>query len=151
MDLYVANDVGRNNLFRNDEGLFEDVASGANVEDAGQSMGVTWGDYDRDGWPDLYVSNMYSAAGNRVMHQRQFKPGIPQDLKDKYLHLARGNTLLRNECDSGDPHFRDVSLPAGVTMGRWAWSSNFVDLNNDGWEDLVVTNGYVTTDDTGDL
>ena len=39
----------------------------------------------------------------------------------------------------------------GVRMGRWSWSSNFVDLNNDGWEDLVIANGYITGDDTGDL
>jgi hypothetical protein len=44
-----------------------------------------------------------------------------------------------------------VSENAGVTMGRWAWSSNFVDLNNDGWDDLVVANGFITGDDTDDL
>jgi hypothetical protein len=36
-------------------------------------------------------------------------------------------------------------------MGRWAWGSRFVDLNNDGWEDLVVANGFISTEDTGDL
>lgn len=37
-------------------------------------------------------------------------------------------------------------------MGRWAWSSNFADINNDGWDDLIVANGLVTSpDDTGDL
>jgi hypothetical protein len=36
-------------------------------------------------------------------------------------------------------------------MGRWAWGSRFVDLNNDGWEDLVVANGYITQPDPGDL
>jgi hypothetical protein len=44
-----------------------------------------------------------------------------------------------------------VSVAAGVTMGRWAWGSNFVDLNNDGLEDIYVANGFITTDDTGDL
>jgi hypothetical protein len=32
----------------------------------------------------------------------------------------------------------------GVTLGRWAWGSTFVDMNNDGWEDLYVTNGFLT-------
>ncbi|MBT5925378.1 MAG: hypothetical protein HOH33_02035, partial [Verrucomicrobia bacterium] len=46
----------------------------------------------------------------------------------------------------------DVSEEANVTLGRWAWCSSFVDINNDGWEDILVANGMVTgTDDTGDL
>jgi hypothetical protein len=36
-------------------------------------------------------------------------------------------------------------------MARWAWGAQFVDLNNDGWEDLCVANGFITTEDTGDL
>jgi hypothetical protein len=36
-------------------------------------------------------------------------------------------------------------------MGRWAWASLFVDLNNDGWQDVYVTNGFMTAPDTGDL
>jgi hypothetical protein len=39
----------------------------------------------------------------------------------------------------------------GVTLGRWAWGSLFVDLNNDGWEDIYVTNGFITADDNNDL
>jgi hypothetical protein len=55
---------------------------------------------------------------------------------------------LRN---TGHGTFDDVSVDAGVTMGRWSWSSNFVDINNDSFEDLVVANGFITTEDTGDL
>ena len=40
---------------------------------------------------------------------------------------------------------------AGLTMGRWAWGSNFIDLNNDGWEDIYVANGFMSAPDTGDL
>jgi hypothetical protein len=39
----------------------------------------------------------------------------------------------------------------GVAMGRWAWGSRFADFNNDGWEDIVVANGFITTADTTDL
>jgi hypothetical protein len=43
-------------------------------------------------------------------------------------------------------------LEAAVNRGRWAWGSGFVDINNDGWEDIVVANGYVTTTEaSGDL
>ena len=38
-------------------------------------------------------------------------------------------------------------MDTGVVMGRWAWGSRFVDINNDGWEDLVVTNGFITQAD----
>ena len=69
-------------------------------------------------------------------------------MKQRYQRFARGNTLLRNQ---GNGTFDDRSEPAGIEMGRWAWGSHFVDLNNDGWEDLIVANGFITTDDTGDL
>jgi enediyne biosynthesis protein E4 len=51
----------------------------------------------------------------------------------------------------GDGTFEDVSLEANVTYGRWAWGSLFFDVNNNGWEDLYVVNGFITTEDTGDL
>jgi len=147
-DLYVGNDYGRNNLYRNDNGKFKDVASTAAVEDHAFGMSVSWGDVDRDGWMDLYVANMFSAAGNRIAYQAEFKPDVKPDIKSRFQHLARGNSLFRNQRDG---KFVDISSAAQVTMGRWAWSSNFVDLNNDGWQDLVVANGFITTEDTGDL
>ena len=52
-----------------------------------------------------------------------------------------GNTLLANQ---GDGTFRDVSDEAGIRMGRWAWGAKFADLDNDGYEDLVVPNGFLT-------
>ena len=97
---------------------------------------------------DALVSNMWSSAGNRVTFQNRFKPETAHEIKRRFQRLARGNTLLRNR---GDGTFDDRSALAGIEMGRWAWGSHFVDVNNDGWEDLVVTNGYLTTDDTGDL
>ncbi|MGI9457237.1 MAG: FG-GAP repeat domain-containing protein [Aeoliella sp.] len=148
VDLYVANDFGRNCLYQNNGGKFTNVAAAAGVEDQASGMSVSWGDYDRDGWMDLYISNMFSAAGNRVTYQRQFKEGPAGDDVAGLRRMARGNSLFRN---NGDGTFRDVSEEADVTMGRWAWGSRFVDFNNDGWQDLVVANGYMTNDDTGDL
>jgi len=147
-DLYVANDYGNNQFFRNDAGKFVETTAITGSEDRGFGMSVSWGDFDRNGWMDVYVSNMFSAAGNRVTFQPQFLKDSPV-MKRQLQRFARGNTLLRN--NGPQPNFTDVSQPAGVTVGRWAWSSNFVDINNDGWEDLVVANGYVTTDDTSDL
>ena len=147
-DLYVANDFGRNCLYRNDDGHFTDIAAAAGVEDHASGMSVSWGDYNRDGWMDLYISNMFSAAGNRVTYQRQFGDGLSRPTVANLQRMARGNTLFLNR---GDGTFQDVSESAAVTMGRWAWASRFADLNNDGYQDLFVATGYVTTDDTGDL
>ncbi|MFT5109938.1 MAG: hypothetical protein ACI9UA_005590 [Pseudoalteromonas tetraodonis] len=139
-DLYVANDFGRNNLFRNDAGRFTDVAAAAGVEDISSGMSVAWGDANRDGRMDVYVSNMFSSAGGRVAFQRQFGKGNPGATAD-FQRMARGNTLfLANK----NGKFDDASESAGVNVGLWAWSSQFADLNNDGWQDLVVANGYMT-------
>jgi len=154
IDLYVANDFGHNNLYRNEGGRFSDVTDQTNSVDANFGMSVSWGDYNRDGWMDLYVGNMFSAAGNRVTFQQRFLPDSSDETKALYQRLARGNTLLQNtgsRSDDSEPTFRDVSEQASVTMGRWAWGSLFVDINNDGWEDLLVNNGYLTQENSGDL
>ena len=147
-DLYVANDFGRNNLYRNDGGRFFDVASEAGVEDISPGMSAIWGDYDNDGRADLYISNMFSSAGNRIAFQSRFQGDVDRATREAFQRHARGNTLLRN---LGDGRFDDVSVAAGVTLGRWAWGSRFVDLDLDGWQDIVVANGFITQEDTGDL
>jgi len=146
-DLYVANDFGRNNLYRNERGRFTDVAPELQGEDRASGMSVSWGDVNRDGWMDLYVANMFSAAGKRIAPQEGFSPGSPDEVRQALLRFARGNTLLLQD----EGRFRDESEELGVTMGRWAWSSMFADINSDGWDDLLVANGYITTPDPGDL
>ena len=115
-------------------------------------MWGTWGEYNNDGWMDLYVSNMWSSAGNRVAYKRQFlRPGIDAATRAAFQRHARGNSLFANHGGHVSPLFQDVSLDAHVTKGGWAWSSHFADINNDGWEDLVVANGYITQEDPRDL
>lgn len=161
-DLYVANDFGWNNFYRHDiaedgSSHFVDIAESANARDDSFGMSVNWGDYDRDGWMDLYISNMYSYAGNRITYQDQFKADDGDNVRKRFQRYARGNTLLRNtgkaepDGDQTIIKFEDRSLEAAVNMGRWAWSSCFLDVNNDGWEDLFVNNGYITASDNGDL
>jgi hypothetical protein len=159
MDLYVANDYGPNNLYRNDPATsagtsgstarqFTDIAEAVGAGDHANGMSVSWGDHDRDGWMDLYVGNMFSSAGNRITTQAAFKSDASEEVRSTLKRFARGNTLMKNR---GDGTFEDMSEQADVTMGRWAWSSPFVDINNDGWEDLLVTNGFITGKDTRDL
>ena len=141
LDLFVANDFGRKNLYRNEGGgRFRDVTAETGVEDAGAGMSVALGDYDEDGWEDVYFGNMWSSAGRRVTTQSDFKSDSPQAPKEVYRRHARGNSLFRNQRTG----FQDVTLPAGVEMGRWAWCSDFVDFDNDGSLDLYVVNGFVT-------
>lgn len=160
-DLYVANDFGRNNLYRMESPSeearrtdplpmprFRDVAGEAGVEDISAGMSASWGDANNDGRPDIYVSNMWSSAGNRIAYQRRFREGADEASLAQFQRHSRGNSLFLN---AGDGTFTDVSEPAGVTMGRWAWGSRFVDLNSDGSEDLLVANGYITQPDPGDL
>lgn len=139
-DLYVANDFGRNCMYRNDEGYFTEDAKALGLEDTGAGMSVSWGDYDRDGIFDLYVGNMFSAAGNRVGAQDKFAPGRGLNEIQEMRKMYRGNTLYRGT----EGRFSNVTRDARVSMGRWAWSSGFVDINNDGWEDIVIANGYIT-------
>ena len=141
-DLFVANDFGRKNLYRNQgDGVFRDVTAAAGIEDAGAGMSVALGDYDGDGWEDVYFGNMWSSAGRRVTAQRDFKRDSPEARKDIYRRHARGNSLFRNEHAQ---NFEDVTIRSGVEMGRWAWCSDFVDFDNDGHLDLYIVNGFVT-------
>jgi hypothetical protein len=150
-DLYVANDFGRKNLYENDGGRFRDIAPAAGVEDTGSGMSVSWDDYNRDGLMDLYVGNMWSSAGNRVTYQPKFATGKADPAVNQIRRMAKGNTLFQNVSGDGRATFNDVSEEQAVEMGRWAWSSKFVDLTNDGWPDLIVANGFVSNTIPDDL
>ncbi len=148
-DLFVANDFGLKNLYLNEDGRFRDIAVEAGIDDGGFGMSAATGDYDGDGRIDLYAGNMFSAAGSRVTQQPQFRPGLDPAILARFQHMARGNSLFRNL--GPGQRFADVSVDAGVTVGRWSWGSVFTDLDNDGWEDLLVANGFVTGEVPDDL
>ncbi len=138
-DLYVANDFGKNNLYRNRNGRFIDEAARAGVEDIGAGMSASWFDYDGNGLPDLYVSNMWTAAGQRVVRDSAFSPAIGNE--EAYRRHTKGNSLYRNR---GDGTFAETSPAEGVEMGRWAWSSGGFDFNLDGTPEIFIAAGMVT-------
>jgi tetratricopeptide (TPR) repeat protein len=147
-DLYVVNDFGRKDLYRNNgNGTFTDVAGEMKVEDIGAGMSVSWFDFDNDGAEDLYVGNMWTAAGERIASQPTFKSNSLSEIRGQYQKHAMGNSLLRNRGTT----FENATASAGVGMGRWAWSSDAFDFDHDGLADLYVTNGMVSGPSREDL
>ena len=84
---------------------------------------------------------MWSASGLRVTSSAAFMADAPPDVRALYRRHARGNSLFRNR---GDGRFEERTLDARVEMGRWAWSSDVLDFDSDGWEDIYVVNGMFT-------
>jgi len=147
-DLYVVNDFGRKNLYRNNgDGTFTDVAKETGVEDVGAGMSGAWADFDGDGRDDLYVADMWTAAGIRVSEQEVFQKETTHEIRALYQKHAMGNSLFRNRGD----HFADLGVQSGATMGRWAWSSDAWDFNHDGFPDIYIANGMVTGTTREDL
>jgi len=141
-DLYVANDFGRSNLYRNNsDGTFSSVSTEAAVEDVGAGMSACWLDFDGDGNQDIYVANMWSAAGLRVSTQDNFHAGDAGDVLAMYRRHARGNSFYRNLGNGG---FANVAAENGTEYGGWAWSSDSWDFDHDGHPDIYVANGYIS-------
>jgi tetratricopeptide (TPR) repeat protein/peroxiredoxin len=148
-DLYVANDFGRSNLYRNNgNGTFTAVSGEAHAEDPGAGMSSSWSDIDNDGNQDIYAANMWSAAGQRVSTQATFHEKSTDQIRAFYKQHARGNSLYHN---LGDGKFQNIALQAGVEMGRWSWCSDFWDFDHDGYPDLYITNGYISAPVRNDL
>ena len=95
-DLYVVNDFGRKNLYRNHQGKFTDVAPQAGVEDTGAGMSVCCFDYNNDGAEDLYVANMWTAAGECLSTQENFQKSETSSVRAAYRKHAMGNSLFKN-------------------------------------------------------
>jgi tetratricopeptide (TPR) repeat protein len=147
-DLYVVNDFGRKNLYRNrGDGTFGDVAREAGVEDVGAGMSVCWLDYNNDGLEDLYVGNMWTAAGERITAAPGFQKTSPAETQALYRKHAMGNSLFRNTRSA----FHDATEESEVGMGRWSWSSDSFDFDHDGWADLYVANGMISGTEGPDL
>ncbi len=134
-DLYVINDYGPNQLFRNRGDMtFEDVAGQAGASDFGNGMGVSLGDLDGDGREDLYVSNMISHAGKRMAAGTDFQGD--QDARTLLHRFAKGNTVLLARSGS----FAEPETPV-LSDAKWAWGNVLFDYDNDADLDVYVTNG----------
>ncbi|HEV8702337.1 MAG TPA: CRTAC1 family protein [Candidatus Polarisedimenticolia bacterium] len=118
-DCYIANDFGDDKLFRNEgSGTFSDITKAAKGTDTKKGMNVDFGDYNNDGFLDIYVTNITTI---------------------EYLH--EGNMLWHN---MGNGTFVDVADPAEVFEGGWGWCGKFLDYDNDGDLDIFTVNGFVS-------
>lgn len=161
-------------LFHNrGDGTFEEVSKKAGVDDPNHrfGLGAVWGDYDNDGWPDLYVAN--DAGPNFLYHNKhdgtfdevgllsgtalgedgQELGSMGVDWGD-YDHDGKLDVFVTNFTDQTDNLYRNLGNGSFTDMG-WAaklgqpsfalvkWGTGFVDFDNDGWPDVFVANGHV--------
>lgn len=122
-DLFIANDYGVSELFANDHGHFREVGREAGVGYAPKSgMNASVGDVLNQGRFAVYVSNIS-------------EEGI----------LLQGNNLWVPSGSAGDvPKYENLARAMGVDLGGWSFGAQFADLNNDGFLDLYLVNGYVS-------
>ena len=121
-DLFIANDYGVSELFLNEGGHFQEAGQATGVGFAPKSgMNVAYGDILNQGKYSIYVSNISEEGvliqGNNLWVPREGDAGL------KYENLARD---------------------MGVELGGWSFGAQFGDLNNDGYLDLYLTNGYIS-------
>jgi enediyne biosynthesis protein E4 len=158
-------------LFRNrGDGTFEDVSQKAGVSDPHKlhGMGVAWGDYDGDGWPDLFVTNddgqnfLYHNKGDGTFEEIGLVSGaglgpngeifgnMAADFGDFDRNGKLGlvvtrygkqpASLYRNDSQG----FTDIAAEAGIADLTYApvkWGVGFGDFDNDGWPDILIANG----------
>jgi hypothetical protein len=160
-------------LFHNrGDGTFEEVSKKAGTDDPNRyyGLGATWGDYDNDGWPDLYVAN--DAGPNYLYHNKHdgtfedtgmlagaavsgdgLEQGSMGVTWGDYMNEGRMAMFVTNFTEqpstlyrSGPDGFADVSWPAKLAKPTYpyvSWGTSFSDFDNDGWPDLMVVSGHV--------
>ena len=164
---------GKNILYHNNgDGTFEDVTTKAKIDQTNghYAFSVSTLDYDDDGWPDIFVAcdstpsilyhnnrdgtftDVAVVAGAAFNEDGKEQAGMGSTIGDYNgdgrLDIFKTNfsddtaTLYRN---NGDGTFDDVTFPAGLGLYTkyLGWGTMFVDVDNDGWPDLLLVNGHV--------
>jgi enediyne biosynthesis protein E4 len=142
-DVYVSNDFLSNDLMwiNNKNGTFTNRAKECLRHETYNGMGNDVADYNNDGLPDIMVVDMLPPDNKRwklTMKGNNYDE-FEQNMADGYEAQYVRNTLQLN---NGDGTFSEIGMLAGVHATEWSWAPLFVDLDNDGWKDLYITNGF---------
>lgn len=140
-DLYVCNDFQTVDRFwlNDGRGRFRAVPRIALRKESFSAMGVDFADIDRDGHLDFFVTEMLSRTHSMQIRQSPTSssaPPMPGQIENRPGVLR--NVLFRNR---GDNTFAEIANYSGVTATDWAWQPVFVDVDLDGYEDILVVNG----------
>lgn len=141
-DIYVCNDAFTPDRFwiNDGTGKFRAVSHRDWRVTSHFSMGADFGDLNRDGSTDFMVVDMLSREPRYLLTQKGNMPAQPRSPgQEEFQFQARRNTLYENR---GDGSFAEIANFAGVAASEWSWSCVFLDVDLDGWEDVLVSNGF---------
>ncbi|MGV3557258.1 VCBS repeat-containing protein [Larkinella arboricola] len=148
-DIYVANDFLANDFLyvNNQNGTFSEVGKTYFKHHSQFSMGCDAADINNDGLTDLVVADMLPADNEQrkkmagPANYQQFESTIRQGYHPQFMR----NMVQVNggKAPDGRMVFSEIGQFAGVSATDWSWSPLLADLDNDGWRDLVITNGYL--------
>ncbi|UJH90357.1 VCBS repeat-containing protein [Antarcticibacterium sp. 1MA-6-2] len=146
-DIYISNDFSTPDYMylNNQDGTFTNVIKEATSQTSFYGMGVDIADYNNDGLLDIIQMDMAAKDNRRAkanmasMNPKLFWSTVNSGFHYQYMF----NSLQTNAGNfNGDtPHFSNTSYLAGVQATDWSWAPLFVDLDNDGWKDIYISNG----------
>lgn len=147
-DVYVSNDYLSNDLLyiNNQNGTFTDSAAYYFKHTSYSAMGNDVGDINNDAFPDIIALDMLppDQKRNKTMFGSINYNRFRSEMLTGYFPQYMRNTLqLNNGIRPGSPYpFSEIGQLAGVAATDWSWSALLADMDNDGWKDLMITNGY---------
>ncbi len=152
-DIYVTNDFLTNNILyiNNHDGTFTDKSKEYFKHTSTNSMGQDIEDLNNDGLADVfeldmdpqdnYRKKMFMPSNNYQVYQNFDFYGYQYQFTRNTLQINQGPRVGQND-SIGDPVFSETAFLSGVSQTDWSWCPLITDFDNDGYRDIVVTNGY---------